>query len=969
MLKRAILLLVFCGTAVAFAETGHIKGIVSDAKTGERLAGANVLVVGTGKGAVTDLNGQFLIVNLPPGSYTIRATFIGYKTEEKHAELLGEANVELQFKLGAVTIEGNEVVVTAQAAGQNAAINQQLSSNQIVNVVSAAKIQELPDQNAAESVGRLPGVSVLRNGGEGTELVIRGLEPKYNQISVDGIQMPSSNPNDRSTDLSGIASDMLGSIKVFKTVTPDLDANVLGGIVEFGLREAKLGDPGTPGFNILAQGGYKNLPDAYNKYNNYKYVVTAEERFMDDDFGVLAQVDIERENLTSNELGASYTHHGNSTIDYTLLSLNLYDTQRDIQRRNAALVLDYRLPEGKIKMTNFFGSGLSDVQPRQELFDLSGTNNRYFSISDQNGQGRSVTNGIEFENAFPLVQVNAKLSSAYSDSRDPADWTTEFYQGSAGLGQFTNQPNVDPRNVPPVANDDLSSTTLFLLSSNRYFSKTQAFTGSVDLTSSVTISDEINAEIKAGGSYRYHTRYFVQDVYDGGGLTFGGSQVVNNLIINYFGLPPGDIFKIPISYFIDPHYSYGTFLGGNYRMIAPLNYGMMAQMADLMRSSVQYIAANGGMQAYARDNYLSTTNNYSGSENQSALYLMTILNIGPEITLTGGVRYQDLRTHYTGARGIESRNSFNAYNFYDTTVTQNHGYLLPDVSLKYKPLQWFDLRLSYTNTLAYPDYNAIVPRIDVGAGAIAWNNYALNPTRSANFDASVSFYDNSIGLFTIGGFWKQIRDLIYPWTFSVSGAGALQYFPPSLLNGSVPTATYPVNTYVNDASLIRDYGMELDWETHFWYLPGVFSGLVLGVNYTHIFSKAEYPYQVVSSNGRTVNYIDTSFTDRLLYQPNNIFNLSLGYDYMAFSARVSLLYDDDIFTGPNFWPQIRSYTSAYRRWDLSLKQGLPWFGAEVFGNLYNINSAKDVSIIQKGGVPESEQDYGMTGNLGLRVKF
>jgi TonB-dependent receptor len=528
---------------------------------------------------------------------------------------------------------------------------------------------------------------------------------------------------------------------------------------------------------------------------------------------------------------------------------------------------------------------------------------------------------------------------------------------------------VNPRNVPPAANDNLSSTILYLLSGSSYFSKTQAFTGSVDLKSNVTFSDDVNAEVKAGGAYRYHTRHFVQDVYDGGGLQFGGSGVVNNLIINYFGLPPSVIYKIPISAFADPNYSYGKFLGGDYQMTEPLNYGMMAQMADLMRSKVQYIADNFGMQAYARDNYLSTTNNYSGSENQSALYLMSILNIGSEITLTGGVRYQDLRTHYTGPRGIESRNSFNAYNFYDTTVTQDHGYFLPDVSLKYKPLQWFDVRLSYTNTLAYPDYNAIVPRIDVGAGAIAWNNYALNPTRSANFDASVSFYDNAIGLFTIGGFWKQIRDLIYPWTFSVSGANALQYFPPSLINGSIPQATYPVNSYVNDANLIRDYGMELDWETHFWYLPGVFSGLVFGVNYTHIFSKAQYPYQQVSSNGRTVNYIDTSFSDRLLYQPNNIFNLSLGYDYMAFSARVSLLYDDNIFTGPNFWPQLRSYTAAYRRWDLSVKQGLPWFGVELFGNLYNINSARDVSIIQGAGVPESEQDYGMTGNLGLRVKF
>ena len=109
------------------------------------------------------------------------------------------------FKLVAVSIQGETVVVTAQASGQNAAINQQLASNAITNVVSAARIQELPDANAAESVGRLPGVSVLRSGGEGTQIVISGLQPKYNNVTVDGVRMASSNPNDRGTDLSMIS--------------------------------------------------------------------------------------------------------------------------------------------------------------------------------------------------------------------------------------------------------------------------------------------------------------------------------------------------------------------------------------------------------------------------------------------------------------------------------------------------------------------------------------------------------------------------------------------------------------------------------------------------------------------------------------------------------------------------------------------------------------------------------------------
>jgi outer membrane receptor protein involved in Fe transport len=947
---------------------GNISGFVKDAQTGEGLPGANVLVVGTSIGASTDQNGRFLILNIPSGSYTLRSTYIGYRTKETHLQIEPDSTVKIDFSLEVVAIQGGEVVVTGQAASQNAAINQQLASNQIVNVVSAAKIQELPDQNAAESVGRLPGISVLRNGGEGTEIVIRGLAPKYNLISIDGIQVSSSNPDDRSTDLSGISSNMLDGIKVYKTVTPDMDANVIGGTVDFDLREAKAGQSDIPDFSGLGQGGYKSLPDAYNKYNNYKYVASAGERFLDDRLGVLAQIDIERENLTSNELGASYNHLGNSTTQYVTTGLTLSDIPRDIERRNAALVVDYKLPEGSIKLSNFLNSGLSESESRQELFDIVDNDHDYV-LGNQGGTGTGVINGIEFQNSFSGFQVDAKASSAYSDSRDPHDWSIEFLQTAAGLNQFNNQANVNPQDVPKAANDNFSNTILYLLSSNSYFSKARALTGSLDLKTDINFSDVVNAEIKLGGMYRYQTRYYVEDVYDGGGLQFGGSGVVNNLIINHFNLPANTEYQIPISYFIDPGFSYGTFLGGSYQMVEPLSYGILSQMADLLKDSAQYIARNSGLQAYGHDNFLSTTNNYSGYENQSAVYVMSVVHVGSDITLIPGVRYQDLRTTYTGARGVESRLSFNAYNFYDTTVAQDHGYYLPDVSLRYKPLSWLDVRLSYTNTIAYPDYNAIIPRIDVGVASISWNNYRLAPSRSTNYDAGVSFYDNSIGLFTVGGFWKKISDLIYPWTFYSSGANALQYYPPGLTGSSIPSGTYQVNTYVNDSLTINDYGLELDWETHFWYLPDPLSGLVLGVNYSHIFSKAQYPYQLTESNGRTISYIDTSFTDRLLYQPDNIFNLSMGFDYRAFSVRVSYLYQDNIFTGPNFWPQLRSYTAAYGRWDLEFNQGLPWFGLQLYGDLYNINKANDVSIIQGGNVPESEQSYGMTGDLGLRFNF
>ena len=932
------------------AGAGSISGFVRDAQTGDGLPGANVLIAGTSIGASTDLNGRFLLQNITPGAYTIRVTYIGYRTKEIQQTVKADEEVKISFSLSAVAIEGSEVVVTAQAASQNAAINQQISSNQIVNVVSAAKIQELPDQNAAESVGRLPGISVLRNGGEGTEVVIRGMAPKFNQISVDGIQMSSSNPNDRSTDLSGISSNMLEGIKVYKNVTADMDANVIGGTVEFDLREARTGESDVPHFSGLGQGGYRGLSDAYNKFNNYKYVGSAEERFLDDRLGVLAQIDIERENLTSNEMGASYNHFSNSLTQYVTTAVTLSDIPRDIERHNAALVVDYKLPEGKIKLTNFLNYGLSSSESRQEVFDIVDNNHNYI-LSNQGSKGTSAINGVEFQNSFSTFQVDAKISSAYSDSRDPNDWTTEFQQTSAGLSQFNNLANVNPEAVPKAANNDLSNTLLYVLSSSSSFSRAEALTGSLDLKTNIIFSDAVNAEVRFGGMFRHQTRDYVDDVYDGGGLQFGGSGVVNNLILSHFGLPPNEIYRIPITEFADPNFNYGTFLDGQYQMTQPLNYGMLSDMIGLMEDNAGYIAANNGKQAYSHDNYLSTTNNYSGSEDHSALYLMSVVNIGSNVTLIPGVRYQNLRTSYLGMQGIESRNAFDVYNHYDTTVVQDHAYVLPDVSLKYSPATWCDVRFSYTNTLAYPDYNAIIPRIDVGAGAIVWNNDKLVPSRSTNYDAGVSFYDNSIGLFTVGGFWKRITDLIYPWTFSASGANALNYYPPGLVGTSAPAGTYPVSSYVNDSLMINDYGMELDWETHFWYLPNPLSGLVLNANYCHTFSKAQYPYQTTETINRRPTPVDTSFTDRLLYQPDNIFNLSVGYDYQAFSIRVSLLYQDNIFTSPSPWPQLKAYTAPYTRWDLSVKQGLPWYGLELYGDLYNINKANDVSIIQGGGVP------------------
>jgi hypothetical protein len=165
--------------------------------------------------------------------------------------------------------------------------------------------------------------------------------------------------------------------------------------------------------------------------------------------------------------------------------------------------------------------------------------------------------------------------------------------------------------------------------------------------------------------------------------------------------------------------------------------------------------------------------------------------------------------------------------------------------------------------------------------------------------------------------------------------------------------------------VVNNWGLEFDWQTHFWYLPNPFKGLVLNVNYTHVRSEAEYPF--VYAGATSATDIDTSFTDRLIHQPNHIVNFTLGYDYKDFSIRVSMLYQDDVFTGVSQWPQLRSSTAAYERWDISFRQKLPWLGLQIYGDVNNLNMERDFNVLQMyPKTPRSAQTYGMTANIGLR---
>jgi len=134
---------------------------------------------------------------------------------------------------------------------------------------------------------------------------------------------------------------------------------------------------------------------------------------------------------------------------------------------------------------------------------------------------------------------------------------------------------------------------------------------------------------------------------------------------------------------------------------------------------------------------------------------------------------------------------------------------------------------------------------------------------------------------------------------------------------------------------------------------------VLNVNYTHIFSDATFN-KTRMTNARVPQPVDTSYTDKLYQQPTDVVNLSVGYDYKKFSILASMIYQSQVFNQPNFWWMLRSDKATYLRWDIVIKQGLPWLNMEIYCDANNLNNATDLSIIRKNDLPISENSYGLT---------
>jgi TonB-dependent receptor len=981
------------------APAGTIRGRVIDVSTGESLPGANVTLLNTSIGAATDLDGNYRIPSVPPGHYTIRASFIGYQAKEKEIRVSVKTKVQVDFKLEyGEAIEGEEITVTAQASGQLAAINRQLTSREIKNVVSAEKMQELPDANAAESIGRLPGISLKRSSGEANKVVVRGLSPKYNNVTVEGVKLASTNDYDRSVDLSMVQGEMLGGVEVSKTLRPDMDADALGGTIDLKLNEA---DPGLH-YSLRTEGGYANLNQTLN---NYKLVGNVSNRFFNDKFGARVELSGERKELPSDRFGGDYSNpiyvkqpdsvesadgkRWNIRTEGTTLTDQL--TVR--HRYGSTVILDYESDWWTSKFSNLVARKDDQVINRlNNYIFVTGANQERFTmnVGDTNWLTDSRTHTWQNTFKFFGTVLNLNLSSTYvKATRDGESF--DFLE----IGEIGLDPNWLIYRDPETILDDYSTNvensymSTFNITEQELIDETYDIKLDYDIP--IRINHSISGTFTIGGKI-HHLKRESDGVTRYSDFAWGDGASRRTFLKKMFPWIKTDINPqrgINADNFLDPDYDPGEFLDGRYTLGWSADIGLLTDIHN------QYYTGPNDTKYYERG-LQSTQRDYTASEDLAAGYLMTELNIGKDLMLLPGVRFERMETKYRsyhvrtnqGKTGIEPNP--------DSVQTKRiNEKWFPSVNFKYQLTDNAFVQGAVYKSTARPDFRSISPLVVYGYGYnIRSNNPYLKPSEAWNYDLGFSIFGNNIGLFSVYGYYKEIDDLIFhmnnyfPKKYDriVGGPSDLrdrilgpEYYDERIVlkqNGVV--SSLPINN--PERAFVR--GIEFSWQTHFWYLPGLMKGLVLDVNYSLIESETKYPYfKTVIMGYDSTTFIPTPIEGHeyrtrkgaMEDQPHSILNLIVGWDYKDFSSRLSFRYQTRTLRSLDTRLKIFDrYYDSFPLVDLMLRQKLNEHYS-VYANLTNINGhIDDYYIGSHGGnpaLPTSSEQYGFRTQFGVNIRY
>ncbi|WP_416306887.1 TonB-dependent receptor [Neptunicella sp. SCSIO 80796] len=701
-------------------QAGGLQGLLTDKTQNNYFEGAQIQIKELGITTVSRRDGSFRFANLPAGHYTLVVQYLGAPTVELPIDIKAGQTIEQAVTLAASQTEMDNIVVFGQRAGQASAINQQRVADSIKSIVSADAIGQFPDQNAAEALQRLPGLSIERDQGEGRFVGIRGIDPNLNNVTINGINVPSPEAGVRSVALDVIPSELIQSLEVSKSVTPDMDADAIGGSVE--VKSLSAFDKNGTSASVTLQASQNTLRD-----DTSPKVSGSMTHVINDVFGVAAAIsyfdrDFGSDNIESN---------GDDEIEQRYYSINR-------ERIGAAVNFDYRPDFNNQYYLRTLYSKFADDEYRQaNTFTFDGDDSEIERGSKDRYESQtilSVTAGGEHQRDNWLIEYQIGYSKADEDEPDALYYTfvgEEMAIDSDMQGQI-------PTITQDAAAQDLANYELDEVSFEDNYSKDTESSLKIDLTRSIDWNGNA-VELKFGGKYRSRQK-----------------QADANIFIY-----DGDFDDIDPAMFATttPDWGLGDFGPG-------LDRSSMRNYFNQNRSNLELADLDSELE--------SNGASFVNEEDILAFYLMGKIDMD-NLRIVAGLRYEDTDFSTRGMRVelIENEQT-DVEDVVNTPWSNEHSYdyLLPSLNIRYSFNQQLLGRFAYTQTISRPKFEdaaafqIIESKTEEDDGEFVTEREAevgnpeLKPYESDNIDLTLEYYPGDIGVLSAGYFYKDIKNFV-----------------------------------------------------------------------------------------------------------------------------------------------------------------------------------------------------------------
>ena len=864
----------------SFAQSNSISGSVLSGDDGEPLIGATVSIISTGQGVTTDHEGRYQMTNISASEVKMIASYLGFENDTLDVAFGEKKDLSIDFRLESGAILLSQIEVGGKAEGVMKAFIDQKKAENIKNIIAAEQIATFPDMNAAEVLQRIPGITLQRDQGDGKYVQLRGTPPELTNFNVNGEQIPSPEGDVRYVGMDVIPADQIEFVEVTKVLTPDMDADGIGGSVNIKTKEAE-GDK--PDIRATIAGGYNNLRETpsyqlqfsygqrYGKFGfnlntsffeNNQGTDNVEYRFGKGPF--FGSQDAGRDNFFVHYKEVQFRHYDiqrtrigiSPTIDYRfnknsfVYIRGMFDQFTDDERRHRLI---YTLDDPLSESYYLFGGVEHDVKDRIKSQDLA-----TLSIGGEHKIGEAT---IDYQLFYASAKENQpnRLEATFDNPGQAIAINFDFADPSYPRTSFPN-----PSNAKNVTRYDAYSLDVFLL--EKYKTSDQNLTPRLNIKIPLGLTSNATGYFKFGGKFRYKIkeRDITSQEY---GAYFEESKI-------YPGVGP------PLSLnTVDGGFRDDNFLGQGYVLEAMPDAQKLRDFFEFYPQHFIFDRTATKTQSFGED--------YNAEERIYAGYGMIRQDFN-KLMLLGGFRYEKTDIDYTGHKILTNKARFVGI---DTLTDQrSHSFFLPQVQAKYSINENFNLRAALTYSYSRPNFEDVLPYREEDRDEVQFGNPDLRYPQSTNVDFLIEKYLDR-GILSGGVFYKEIDDFIFFFKRFAHEGDPQDY--------SLVEITKAVNG--NKATV---YGAELQAQFKLSFLNGFWRNFGVFTNYTYTYSEAfinerfpaNYSDAVVIFGDDDLGDFSTPDSQEKITLPGqaeHTFNGALFYDSNKFFIKATANFQDD----------------------------------------------------------------------------